>query len=135
MTDSKTISARPTGQTPTVSVHDRADSCTMVILGALGDLSRRKLLPAIYQLMKEHLVDPAFALLGVGRDDTMTDATFREHMRKALAESDEVHGVDDQLWQELCDRLFFVSADLTQPDGYAAMGKRLAEIENGRPRE
>src|SRR5215212_11625812 len=124
---SHVISPRTSARVQAVKAADRADPCTMVILGALGDLSRRKLLPAIYQLMKEHLVDPAFALLGVGRDDTISDATFREHMRKALAESDEVHGVDDQLWQELCDRLFFVSADLTKPDGYAAMGKRLNE--------
>src|SRR6476660_7662035 len=107
MSDSKTISARPTGPTQAMSTHDRADPCTMVIFGALGDLSRRKLLPAIYQLMKEHLVDPSFAVLGVGRDENITDDTFREHMRKALGESDEVDGIDDALWQDLCSRLFF----------------------------
>src|SRR4051812_6606317 len=37
--------------------------------------------------------------------------------------------------QDLCCRLFYVSADLTRPEGYAAVGKRLAEIEEGRPRE
>jgi glucose-6-phosphate 1-dehydrogenase len=133
--ESKVVSARPTGQMPAVTAYDRADPCTMVIFGALGDLSRRKLLPAIYQLMKEHLVDERFAVLGVGRDDTMTDATFREHMRKALGESDEVNGVDDELWQRLCDRLFFVSADLTSAEGYTGVGTRLNEIESGRPRE
>ncbi|HEY2163503.1 MAG TPA: hypothetical protein VGH04_05920, partial [Gemmatimonadaceae bacterium] len=45
-----------------------ADPCTMIIMGALGDLSRRKLLPAIYQLLNEHLVDEEFQVLGVGRD-------------------------------------------------------------------
>jgi glucose-6-phosphate 1-dehydrogenase len=133
--DGTVISARPSGQAPAVTAHDRADPCTLVIFGALGDLSRRKLLPAIYQLMKEHLVDEQFAVLGVGRDDTITDDAFREHMRKALSESDEVHGIDDALWQNLCSRLFFVSADLTQADGYAAVGKRLTEIENGRPKD
>ncbi|HTJ21024.1 MAG TPA: hypothetical protein VL383_01475, partial [Gemmatimonadaceae bacterium] len=51
---------------------DRADPCTMIILGALGDLSRRKLLPAIYQLMHEHLVDERFTVLGVARDGAQT---------------------------------------------------------------
>jgi glucose-6-phosphate 1-dehydrogenase len=129
------ISPRPMGQVQTATVHDRADPCTMVIFGALGDLSRRKLLPAIYQLMKEHLVDPSFAVLGVGRDENITDDAFRDHMRKALGESDEVDGVDDALWQDLCSRLFFVSTDLTHADGYAAIGKRLAEIERTRPPE
>src|SRR4051812_48821989 len=95
--DAPVVSARPSGQTQTVSVADRADPCTMVIFGALGDLSRRKLLPAIYQLMREHLVDDKFAVLGVGRDDTISDDLFRDHMRKALSESDEVHGIDEVL--------------------------------------
>ena len=136
MSHTPVVSAHPATQpsAPT-QVHDRADPCTMVIFGALGDLIRRKLFPAIYQLMKEHLVDEDFRVLGVGRDDSATDDTFRSAMRKALTDSDEVKGVDEQLWQDLCRRLFFVSADLTQPDGYAAIGKRLEEVEKGRKKE
>ena len=136
MSHTPVVSAHPATQpsAPT-QVHDRADPCTMVIFGALGDLSRRKLFPAIYQLMKEHLVDEDFRVLGVGRDDSATDDSFRSAMRKALTDSDEVKGVDEQLWQDLCRRLFFVSADLTQPDGYAAIGKRLEEVEKGRKKE
>jgi glucose-6-phosphate 1-dehydrogenase len=137
-TGTATISTRASVQIqmPTVSGgRDRADPCTMVICGALGDLSRRKLLPAIYHLMREQLVHDQFAVLGVGRDDTMTDDTFRTHMRKALGESDEIKGVDDDLWGQLCPRLFFVSADLTNPDEYDKIGKRLAEIELSRKAE
>src|SRR4051812_14677688 len=114
---------------------ERADPCTMVICGALGDLSRRKLLPAIYQLMRERLVDEDFAVLGVGRDDACTDDEFRQHMRKALAQSVEVKNIDDELWQQLCRRLFFVSADLTKADDYAIVATRLAEIEIARKPE
>jgi glucose-6-phosphate 1-dehydrogenase len=135
--DAATVSARPTPQTQAqpAAARGRADACTMVIFGALGDLSRRKLLPAIYQLMKEHLVDENFCVLGVGRDEAQTDDTFRANMRKALSESDEVDGFDDTLWQDLCRRLRFVSADLSNPADYAAIGTRLEEIERGRPRE
>ena len=56
-------------------------------------------------------------MLGVGRDATQTDDTFREQMGKALAESDEVEKFDEPLWQELCKRLHFVSADLTNAVG------------------
>ncbi len=118
---------------PATAVHptsrDRADPCTMVIFGGLGDLARRKLLPAIYQLMAEHLVDPEFAILGVGRDEKLTDDQFRDEMREALLKSDEVKSIDDALWQELCPRLHFVSADLTKPEDYAQIGRRLDEIE------
>ena len=129
MSGGTTVSVRPS-----VAVHSpvarlRADPCTVVIFGAMGDLSRRKLLPAIYSLMKEHLVDDDFRVLGVARDSTQTDETFRTAMRTALKQSDELHGFDDALWQELCKRLFFVSADLTSGEDYAAVGKRLEEIE------
>src|ERR1700704_2981209 len=101
MTGGTLVSSRHSVQTQGPPSRLRADPCTMVICGALGDLSRRKLLPAIYQLMREHLVHEDFAVLGVGRDDSCTDETFREHMRKALADSDEVNGVDDALWEDL----------------------------------
>jgi glucose-6-phosphate 1-dehydrogenase len=130
-----TVSPRPATQTPTPVSRDRADPCTMVIFGALGDLSRRKLLPAIYQLMKEHLVAEDFSVLGVGRDDTQTDDTFRAEMRKALAASDDIKGLDDELWNQLCKRLSFVSADLTNPDDYKVVGQRLEQIEKGRAPE
>lgn len=129
------VSTRSTTHTAEHEMPGRADPCTMVIFGALGDLSRRKLLPAIYQLMKEHLVDEQFAVLGVGRDDAMTDDEFRTSMRKALGDSDEVKGVDDALWSDLCSRLHFVSANLTASDGYAAVGARLTEIEKDRKPE
>ena len=135
MSGGTVVSARASVQPQSTATRSRADPCTMVIFGALGDLSRRKLLPAIYQLMKEHLVDPGFSVLGVGRDDSQTDDTFRVEMRKALDASDDVHGVDTALWDELCKHLFFVSADLTNADDYALVGKRLAEIESGRAKE
>ena len=47
---------------------ERADPCTMVIFGATGDLTRRKLFPALYQLAAEHLLAPHFAVLAVGRE-------------------------------------------------------------------
>lgn len=107
----------------------------MVICGALGDLSRRKLLPAIYQLMKENLVHHDFAVLGVARDASQTDDTFRKYIREALAESDEVSEVDDSLWQELCKRLFFQHADMSKLEDYAAVGQRLEQIEASRAPE
>jgi glucose-6-phosphate 1-dehydrogenase len=131
MTTGPVVLPRPTSAVHAVQ-RDRADPCTMVIFGALGDLSRRKLLPAIYQLMSEHLVDPNFAVLGVARDDGTTDDAFRKAMREALSKSDEVKNIDDELWQELCKRLFFVSADLTKAEDYGNIEKRLTEIESKR---
>ena len=133
MTGGPVIAARPTG-----AIHPpprvRADACTMVICGALGDLSRRKLLPAIYQLMAEHLVDPDFAVIGVARE-SLTDDQFREQMHESLVKSDEVKRLDEELWQQLCSRLFFVCADLSKPSDYVALGRRLEEIEAKRDKK
>ena len=65
----------------------------------------------------------------------MTDDTFREQMREALGESDEVKKVDEECGRSSAKRLFFVSADATDADGYEGINKRLDEIESGRPRE
>ena len=121
------------GAHPARGERDKADPCTMIIFGALGDLSRRKLLPAIYELMREHLVDEYFEVLGVGRDPGQTDDTFRDQMKKALTASDEVGRFDEGLWQDLCTRLHFVSADLTNADDYVAIGERLVELEQRCP--
>jgi glucose-6-phosphate 1-dehydrogenase len=133
--DAQVVSARPSGQVQAIGIHDRADACTLVIFGALGDLCRRKLLPAIYQLMKEHLVDEKFAVLGVGRDEKATDDSFRANMKDALKSSDEVKNFDDTLWDDLCKRLHFVSANLTAAEDYALIAKRLTDIEEGRAPE
>ncbi len=132
MTGGPVISARPTTSVQAAK-RERADPCTMVICGALGDLSRRKLLPAIYQLMAEHLVDPDFAVLGVGREG-MTDDEFRKQMREALGKSDEIKRVDDELWEDLCKRLYFVCADLTKAEDYAVVERSVSKRSNHRDR-
>ena len=85
MSASAVITARPS---VTISglgpKRDRADPCTVVIFGAMGDLTKRKLMPALYELMKEGLVDPEFAVLGVGRESCDNDDMFRARMREAI---------------------------------------------------
>jgi glucose-6-phosphate 1-dehydrogenase len=108
---------------------DKADPCTMVIFGAAGDLTKRKLVPAIYYLAEQKLLPDNFALLGVARDQN-TDDGYRSLMRKAMDQSDEIHRVDDQVWQWLCERTFYASGDFTLDTAYAGIGQRLAEIES-----
>jgi glucose-6-phosphate 1-dehydrogenase len=108
----------------------RAEHCTMVIFGATGDLTKRKLFPALYQLAAEHLLAPGFAVLAVGREPSIDDASFRERMRAALAESDEVKHVDEEVWQAFAKRIFFVGGDATDAAAYDGIKKRLDEIES-----
>ena len=127
---------RPTSTFGAIGHHaERADHCTMVIFGATGDLTKRKLFPALYQLAAEHLLAPGFAVLGVGREASETDQSFREKMRAALAESDEVKRVDEEVWQWLAQRIFYVGGDASDAASYEEIKKRLAEIEAPRPVE
>src|SRR5690242_15705413 len=136
MSASAVITARPSVQISAMApMRDRADPCTMVIFGAMGDLTRRKLMPALYELMKEGLVDADFAVLGVGREACDNDDMFRARMREAIQQSDEVHGFDQDLWNSLCERLHYTCVELTDPKEYEKIGARLSEIESTRAPE
>jgi glucose-6-phosphate 1-dehydrogenase len=108
----------------------QAEHCTMVIFGATGDLTKRKLFPALYQLAAEHLLGSGFAVLAVGRESSLDDASFRERMRAALGESDEVKRVDEEVWKAFEQRIFFVGGDATDAAAYEGIKKKLAEIES-----
>jgi len=114
---------------------ERADPCTMVIFGATGDLTRRKLFPALYQLAAEHLLAPHFAVLAVGREPEETDDSYRAKMRAALGESDEVKRVDEEVWRWLAQRTHYAGGDATDISAYHTICERLDEIEHERPKE
>ena len=81
----------------TLHQRERTDPCTAVIMGAGGDLMKRKLMPAIYYLAAQHLLPEDFALVGVGREAMQHDE-FAKSMRDALEHSDEVKSVDSAAW-------------------------------------
>src|SRR3954471_13164779 len=108
-----------------------ADPCTMIIMGAMGDLTRRKLMPAIYQLAKEGMLTDDFAVLGTARESA-DDQSFRDLMHEALQKSDEIKGVDAAVWEWLRPRLHFVSGDLSRDEAYVTLKERLAQIESSR---
>jgi glucose-6-phosphate 1-dehydrogenase len=112
------------------------DPCTLVVLGAAGDLARRKLLPAVYELARRKLLDPQFALLGVGLE-SYDDAKYRELAREAILGSEECQSrppdADAVAW--LIERTYYLSGDLTSAALYAAMVERLGPIEAGRASE
>jgi glucose-6-phosphate 1-dehydrogenase len=105
----------------------------MVILGARGDLSRRKLLPALYLLAADGLLDEGFAAIGVARED-LDDAAFRAEVRKGLADSGSEAGpLDEAVWKRLESCLFYAKGDLSDPGAYTAALRRVEEREKARP--
>src|SRR5512143_2894547 len=83
--------------------------CLLVIFGASGDLTRRKLVPALYGLSRENLLPGAFAVLGASRTP-YTDDAFRGFLRDSLAER-SAGNLDAPSWDVFAERLFYQSAD------------------------
>src|SRR5450432_501643 len=123
------ITARPKQPAPAKAM-EHGDPCTIVLFGATGDLSRKKLIGAICDLAAKRLLDEGCRLLGIDREP-MTDDAFREVARQALAQSDEVKGIDEATWKSLAARMYYTDADLTIPQGYERIKGKLEEVEAG----
>jgi glucose-6-phosphate 1-dehydrogenase len=91
-----------------------ADPCVMVIFGATGDLTKRKLFPALYNLARDNFLPSNFAIVGVGRQEMTTDE-FRKEMHANLSEFAEERengsGADKDLLGWFCGRTFYTGGD------------------------
>src|ERR1700681_2260695 len=106
----------------------RAPPCAIVIFGANGDLTRRKLMPALYQLFCDGRIPPTFAVVGNSRTE-MTDEEFRGKMREVVEHSSEEGPFNPALWDSFAANLFYVAGDLKDAGMYQRLADKLAEIE------
>ena len=106
----------------------RADSkgAILVIIGASGDLTHRKLLPAIYNLAETGHLPQKFAILGVARP-ALDEAGFKRGMRAAV-EKAEGESIADEHWRFIEDRLHYISGELNDASLYLNMGQVLDRI-------
>ncbi len=98
----------------------------LVIFGGSGDLTRRKLIPAVFQLFINELLPENFAVVGIGRTD-YTDDSYREYILEALREFAPNYIEKEKVFTEL---LFYHSMDPSKSDGYVTLAKKLGEIES-----
>ena len=105
-----------------------APPCTVVIFGATGDLTRRKLLPALYRLAQQRLVTNEFAILGTARH-SMTDDEFRSAMKAAINEFGAEDAVNESEWQSFASRLFYLAGEFGDTAHYAQLKTKLEEID------
>ncbi len=103
-----------------------APSCVMVIFGASGDLTHRKLIPALFDLHKGGLLSKQFSVLGFSRSP-LSDDDFRRTAREGI-ESFSSDGVPDKAWQEFENRLHYMSGQFDNPASYQALRDRLTEL-------
>jgi glucose-6-phosphate 1-dehydrogenase len=108
--------------------HRRVPPCAIVIFGANGDLTKRKLIPALYRLSYDRRLPASWAVLGNSRTE-MSDDAFRERMRDSVKHFLEDTPFDDELWSQFATNLFYLAGDMSDPEMYAGIGRRLQEID------
>ena len=105
----------------------QAGPCAMVIFGAGGDLTKRMLIPAIYNLAKGKLLPEQFAIIGVSIEPFSTD-DFRQRATKDITEF-APGGVDLKCWEWLANRLYYVSGDFHDPVLYTKLSDTIGQVE------
>lgn len=116
-----------------LSRHRGAPHTLMVIFGASGDLTSRKLVPALYNLALDNLLPPKFHLVGFGRKP-IPHEQFRNEAEKDLRQFSR-RPLDDGIWSSLKDRLHYLSGGYDEPDAYVRLREMLQDLEKkgGRP--
>ena len=109
--------------------HKNLDPCTIVIFGASGDLTARKLIPALYHLFKEQQMPATFRVVGFARREK-TDASWRTELRTALDQFSRTKPVDEKVWAAFAENIFYCQGDLTEDAAYAKLGKQLESFGN-----
>jgi glucose-6-phosphate 1-dehydrogenase len=102
---------------------------TIVIFGASGDLSRRKLIPALFDLHRKERLPEGTLIVGYSRRPYDPDG-FRDLMKSALVEFSEEP--DDSVWREFAQRLHYVRGDIENPADFRSLDERLRALEGGK---
>jgi glucose-6-phosphate 1-dehydrogenase len=118
-------------ENPTLSFPARAPQppgpCALVIFGASGDLTKRKLMPSLYYLAKSRLLPRDFAVVGTSSTDYSSQA-FRDKLRSELPEFLDGE-LDPKLWAKLDERLYYVPGNFDDPALYERVKAQLADCD------
>lgn len=105
------------------------ESCILVIFGATGDLTARKLVPALYNLAHAGQLPAHFACVGFARRDKSHE-DFRKDMHEAVNEHSRTKPIDPNLWQSFSEQLFYHRSEFDQDDGYDSLKEFLEQLDN-----
>jgi glucose-6-phosphate 1-dehydrogenase len=110
-----------------------ADPCALVLFGATGDLAKRLVVPALYNLSCSGVLPEQFVLIGVARGENSVE-DWRQSLYDALKSfvgnasgTFSVDHIDEVAWKRLADKMVFVQGDLTKPELYQKIGGALAQ--------
>ena len=108
----------------------RPHACVLTIFGASGDLTKRKLIPALYNLALQNRLPERFAVVGYARTDMSHDA-FRDAMRDAVRDFSRTGLKEDAVWRRFAANLYFVQGDYDGVEGYRRLAEFIAGFDHG----
>lgn len=107
-----------------------AGPCVLVIFGVTGDLSRKKLMPAVYDLANRGLLPPGFALVGFARRD-WANQDFAQQVHDAVKENARTE-FREEVWEQLLEGIRFVSGSFDDDAAFARLGETIRELDETR---
>ncbi|MDQ6625372.1 MAG: glucose-6-phosphate dehydrogenase [Verrucomicrobiota bacterium] len=106
------------------------EPCTVVIFGATGDLTHRKLVPALYNIAADGELPPGLAVVGFARRPK-TDDEFRTELEEA-ARKHSRQGVRDEVWKNFAGSVFYHQSEFADAEGYKRLAERLTQLDQER---
>ena len=131
------VSASPHGEPPSPAGKRPAPPCTLVIFGAGGDLTKRLLMPALYNLAVDGLLDAGMQIVGVNHGERETREwieDLHQSLQKFAADkASTFHAgrLDDRAWDWVAQRLDYMAGDFETPDTFARLKQKLAQAPGG----
>ena len=103
------------------------EPCVLVIFGASGDLTARKLVPAMYEMLRDGHLAPEFCILGVSRRDK-TDEQWRKELEPWVRKHDP--DMDAEIWNALARKIHYLAADATTTKGMEEVSRRVTQLDS-----
>ncbi|WP_028278773.1 glucose-6-phosphate dehydrogenase [Arthrobacter sp. H5] len=107
-----------------------AGPSSLILFGVTGDLARKKLMPAVYDLANRGLLPPSFALVGFGRRD-WTNEQFAEEVKSSVREYARTP-FDDTVWEQLSAGIRFVQGNFDEDEAFESLQETIKELDNNR---
>src|SRR5699024_1418837 len=107
---------------------EKLPATILVIFGGSGDLTNRKLIPALYNLFLENQLPEKFTIIGLGRTE-YSDQDFQDHLRKGLDEFSRSGHSKEEDWSVFRDAIRYLPADLYDDQSYQQLAKKIKSIE------
>jgi glucose-6-phosphate 1-dehydrogenase len=122
-----TVTTRPQAQNVTIKRSRPAGPCVVVIFGAAGDLTKRKLFPALYNLAANKLLPENFGVIGLARAPK-DDQSFRQDLTEAMQQF-ATTALDPNIWQWLAERTYYLNGTFEDPNTYARLKELLTKLD------